>query len=434
MTNRTTAILLFILLSLGVAAQSVRDEIAANPCLSASNYLAYIEPRKPLTPAPAGYEPYYISDYCRHGSRYLTNKRDYDYVVRVLQHADSAGVLTAKGRDLLAKTRLMRDDADGRAGELTQLGTEQHRRIAERMYTRFPEVFAGAADIDARSTVVIRCILSMENQLQQLLRHNTKLQIRHDASQHDMYYMNLTDKALNNQKENAETRKLFADWQNAHVDCKPFLARIFSSTAYSADSIDGMELTSKVFSLAGILQDTELRKQFSLYGFFTTDELYNLWSLSNLWWYLHYGPSPQNGGRQPFSQRNLLRNIIATADTCLRLRHPGATMRFGHETMVMPLACLMELNTFGQPVADVSKLEASGWVNYRLFPMAANIQLVFYKNVDNPYAGGKLNDDILVKVLLNEEEATLPLKPVTGPYYRWSDVRRYYLQKLDSYK
>jgi hypothetical protein len=41
---------------------------------------------------------------------------------------------------------------------------------------------------------------------------------------------------------------------------------------------------------------------------------------------------------------------------------------------------------------------------------------------------------VLVKVLLNEQEATLPIKSDIAPYYRWSDVRQYYLNKINSYE
>jgi hypothetical protein len=48
-------------------------------------------------------------------------------------------------------------------------------------------------------------------------------------------------------------------------------------------------------------------------------------------------------------------------------------------------------------------------------PMAANMQIAFYRN-----GGG----DVLVKVLYNERETALVgLAPVKGPYYRWQDVR-----------
>jgi hypothetical protein len=36
----------------------------------------------------------------------------------------------------------------------------------------------------------------------------------------------------------------------------------------------------------------------------------------------------------------------------------------------------------------------------------------------------------LIKVLLNEKEATLPLSSDLAPYYRWSDFRDYYLRKV----
>jgi hypothetical protein len=38
-----------------------------------------------------------------------------------------------------------------------------------------------------------------------------------------------------------------------------------------------------------------------------------------------------------------------------------------------------------------------------------------------------------VKVLLNEKEATLPIDRSQHPYYKWTDLRRYYLNKLNAY-
>ena len=72
--------------------------------------------------------------------------------------------------------------------------------------------------------------------------------------------------------------------------------------------------------------------------------------------------------------------------------------------------------------------------------MACNVQFVFYKPIDP--ASKK---PILVKVLLNEEEATLPIAayPIPSaeergsmgiPYYSWQDVRNYLLSKCNSTK
>ena len=43
----------------------------------------------------------------------------------------------------------MADMAEGRLGELTSVGARQHRGIAKRMYTNFPQIFADGTEVDA---------------------------------------------------------------------------------------------------------------------------------------------------------------------------------------------------------------------------------------------------------------------------------------------
>ena len=65
---------------------SAKDEIAANRYLAGSNYLDYDRQLSttPLTPAPKGYEPYYMSHYGRHGSRWLIWEGDYSLPMNTL--------------------------------------------------------------------------------------------------------------------------------------------------------------------------------------------------------------------------------------------------------------------------------------------------------------------------------------------------------------
>jgi hypothetical protein len=409
-------------------AQSARDEIKSDTHLSASNYLAYPGPTQgDLTPAPEGEKPFYLSHYGRHGSRYLINNDEYKRPYEILKAADEAGKLTPLGKDVLKRVKLIYDEAYKRLGELTPLGAIQHRQIAKRMYERFPEIFEGNAIIDAKSTIVIRCILSMENELQQLLLMNPRLNIRHDASEHDMWYMNFTDKELTGKRSNFETQRAYMEFVDKHRNYERAMGALFNDAEYMEKNVDAWRLNNYLFKLASNLQSTELHKRITLYDIFTDEEIYSNWQIENVRWYLSYGACPLNGGQQPFTQRNLLRTIIEEADSCIRLRNPGATLRFGHETMVLPLTCLMEINEFGLQETNMERLESKGWLNYKVFPMGANIQFVFYrKNVDDT--------DVLVKVLLNENEVTLPVKSKTAPYYKWSEVRDYYLQKLNAFK
>ena len=69
-------ILPFLVFPLCMQGQTAREEIDENPALAGGKYYAYEAPDVQLTPAPAGYTPFYISMFARHGSRYLTRKRN----------------------------------------------------------------------------------------------------------------------------------------------------------------------------------------------------------------------------------------------------------------------------------------------------------------------------------------------------------------------
>lgn len=423
------------------SAQSYKDVIASNPKMAASNYLAYPTPTQKITPSPSGYEPYYLSHYGRHGSRYLINPKQYSRPIAILAHADSLGILSENGKYALKAARMMSAEAYNRYGELTGLGAEQHRQIASRMIERFPEVFSGETNIEARSTVVIRCILSMENELQELMRRNNKLNIFCDASEHDMYYMNnYKDHFVDSLRRLPSVKQAYDDWTKRHVDNSRLISSLFTDKDYADKLKNGNQLAEDLFQLATIAQNSEIGKEIDLYHLFTTDELYHLWEQTNTWWYLNYGASAVSGGRMPWLEKPLVKDIVEKADSCLKLNHPGATLRFGHESVVMPLVCLLDINGYGLQTANVDSLEQYGWINTKIYPMGCNVQFVFYRPTVE--SGKKItDDDILVKVLLNEEEATLPIQPAKGlrfkenvkanPYYRWSDARKYFLSVVD---
>ncbi len=411
-----------------LSAQISRQEIRENITRSGANYYAYPGPQQEsLTPPPTGYTPYYISHYGRHGSRYLIFDGDYDVAYHILMRADSASQLTPFGKEVLNKVVMIRQEAYKRYGELTLRGAEQHRAIGRRMYERFPEVFKGQTRIDAKSTVVIRCILSMENALQELYALNPQLDIRHDASEHDMWYMNFDDRVLNKLKMPAEVQQAYDEFCHRHQHNDRIMRQLFKNERYWKKEVDSQDLAYHLFKLASNLQSTELRREFTLYDIFNEQEIYDLWLQTNAWWYINFGPCPLNGGISPYTQRNLLHVMLNEADSCLQLPHPGATLRYGHEVCVMPLVCLLELDNYGRAIDDLEQLDDEGWFSYRIFPMACNVQLIFYR----PDNG---EGDILMKALLNENEARLPLTPVEGPYYKWKDFKEYFNNKLNVFE
>jgi len=84
---------------------------------------------------------------------------------------------------------------------------------------------------------------------------------------------------------------------------------------------------------------------------------------------------------------------------------------------VLPLAYLIGLKETlgGRP--DPKNLYKTISID-KIIPMAANIQLIFYRKEGS--------DDVLVKFLLNENETSIPVKTDCAPYYHWKDVKHFW--------
>jgi len=403
---------------------SAKDEIAANHYLAGSNYLDYDRQlsTKPLTPSPKGYEPFYMSHYGRHGSRWLIWEGDYTLPIRALKSAHENGKLTEMGEETLQKLEAIFSTTEKRLGDLTTVGERQHHGIGKRMAQNFPEIFKTKnLKIDARSTVVIRCILSMIAECEELAAANPTAQIHNDVSESLQYYLNQPWEGI--VKEEGKTGdKEYHDAEVKYTHPERLMKVLFNDQQWVYNNVMAGDLMRRLFDVATNMQshDTDIE----LLSLFTDEELYDQWRIRNVGWYLDYGASPVSGTKMPFSQLNLLKNIIETADTVTQTQ---ATLRFGHEVCVMPLACLLELDNCGMAVENLDELDTY-WRNYRIFPMACNIQLVFYR----PKKGKE--GDILVKALLNEREAYMPVSTDQWPYYKWKDLREYYLNKIAAFE
>lgn len=403
----------------------------ADPYQAGSQYLAYPRPNygiPTLSESPDGYVPFHMEHYGRHGSRWLLNDGKYDKPVEQLELAQKYGKLTPRGEDLLAQMKVIRDESRNRVGELTPLGHRQHREIARRMFSNFPELFTPGTHVDAKSTVIIRCILSMANEIAELQTLCPELIVTCDASRTTQKILayNSTDTVAKKLGREA-TEKYMDDYEANFPKPMEFISKVYNDPQFVADSIGEWKAFRSIFDVAVNTQSHD--NQESMYDLFTPEELNNEWLINNADWYLTAGNTPLTKNRVPYNQRVLLRNIIESADTAMVSPRQSVNLRFGHESIVLPLTILMELNDAAYETTDLSTL-ADHWRNYEIFPMGSNIQMIFYRPKDTKTYSP---DDVLVKVMLNEAEATLPVTPVQGNYYKWSDLRSYYRSKLDSF-
>jgi hypothetical protein len=398
--------------------ESVADKLLANPHLAGNNLLAYPDSGLPqLSLPPAGYQPFHIEHYGRHGSRWLIGAADYQGPVTTLQMAAQRGCLTPEGATLLGLLEAVAADAAGNYGRLTKLGAEQHRGIARRMFANFPEVFAGEARVDARSTQVARCMLSMSNELVELAALNPSLRISMEAGDCLQPILNACEFDTVAIRIKNSTWPELQRYERLKLNPVSFAQRLISDIEFVADSVNVYDFFNRVFEIA--LNEQNHQRSDSLLHFFTPEEILEKWEASNARWYLQYGYAPQTGRRMPRMEQNLLDDILSHSLEAINDGQCSATLRFGHDTDLLPLACLLHLDGLDCEIADLDSI-AERWQAYRMFPMAGNIQIVFYRNPADSYA------PILVRVLLNEREARLPLTafPSTATFYRWDDVKK----------
>jgi hypothetical protein len=374
-----------------------------------------------------------MSHYGRHGSRWLISDGNYSHPIATLKMAKEQGKLTPVGEKTLETLEAIYATSTLRLGDLTTVGERQHHGIGKRMTQNFPEIFKKkGVMIDARSTVVNRCILSMIAECEELAAANPTARIHNDVSESLQYYLNQQwdgiVKMLGKSTGDKEDMEYSLRWTHP----ERLMRILFNDQDFVYNNISAGALMRQLFHVACNMQshDTDLE----LFSLFTEEEIYDQWRQKNIGWYLDYGASPVSGGIMPFSQLNLLKNIIETADTVTQTQ---ATLRFGHEVCVMPLACLLELDNCGMAVENLDELDKY-WRNYRIFPMGCNIQLIFYKPLPTkPKGKGKglpKPGPVLVKALLNEREAYLPINTNQWPYYNWEELRDYYLNKIAEFE
>lgn len=407
-----------------------KDQMSAeNLGKFAGSVYEYIAPTEPLTPAPKGFKPVYLTHFGRHGSRFLDNASNYDRPYNILKEADDAGALTDFGKDVLRRVGIIRAEADQRAGDLTPKGMQQHRDIARRMVENYPELFKDGKTIMARSTTSHRVLVSEYSALMQIIRMRPKIRIDYDSSNHDEPWMYTEDRAVS-----AHKRKINAavqEFNQRHTHPERLMKALFKDPAYITD-VQGRDqsgsLYSSLYDLASYAQGSD--PGVDLNDVFTYDEWYDLFLINNMRWYSQGGYSPLTDNVVPYGHCVTLQNFIDFADEALAGNGVSVMLRFGHEVTLMSFFSLLDLNGSGYSTDDLESV-ADHWVAYDLAHMGGNVQWVFFRD---------RKGDVIVKFLMNEEEATLPesvpfYKDGKGreqkPYYRWEDVRKFYQDKID---
>lgn len=405
--------------------QTSRQELSATPEKAGGVLYAYPYCAAEYTPAPEGYYPFYISHFGRHGSRYLTEDSQYKWSLEVFEAAHKDKTLTPVGTEVYRRLQAVWLEAEDCGGDLSPLGVSQQREIAGRMYRSFPEVFAKGSALSARSTIVVRCVLSMDAFCERLKELNPQLEISRQASRKYMRYLDhQTPKALAFRAQKEGWRQDHHRFTEAHTNPERLMKTLFNDTLQATFRVEPTALMRSLFQIAVNMQN--MQSDITLFDIFENGELFDLWQCGNYHHYLNSGPSATSGGIMMYNAAPLLENIIESANRVIAGGGCGADLRFGHDGNIMPLAALLHLKGCYNSKSDPEDFY-SVWNDFKVAPMAANIQIVFFRKEGT--------EDVLVKFLHNENEIFIP--PVTSdvlPYYHWKDIKAFYRKVLDKGK
>lgn len=405
-------------------AQDPRTLIAANPERLAGVHHVYEAPESIVdTKAPRGYRPFYISHYGRHGSRYMFDTSKQDKVLSVLDPIAADGLLTAEGMTMYNDFKALREAHEGMAGYLTQRGAREHRDIAHRLLKRCPQVFRqkDRREIVAVSSTVQRCLQSMANFVGQVRSEYPNLNV-------SMYsgprYMTGILMESSKKKDLMLQRSIIDSTLNAMFDPQRVMTAWFSDTAAVKKhfgTYDPRHLIYDIYFESCIAQclDEQIPTALSL---LTEDELFNLWYADNMRVLNGECLTVENDSNRAETASYILRDILDKADAAMADgSRRAADLRFGHDSGLMPLLALMGIE--GYPVRSIrGASDPGGLFVFNTMPMGSNLQIVFYRNK---------NGDVLVKFIRNEMETSIPdLKPVSGPYYKWSEAKEYLSGKI----
>ena len=421
MNHKYATLCLLAVLNLTATAQTSRTELRAHLDLASGNYCNYPNPTGHVTPAPDGYEPFYVTHYGRHGARYMTDNKAYDYAITKLDTAKTLGLLTPYGEDVLRRLNIAAADASQRAGDLTQLGGRQHRAIAHRLCVNYPSLMQQAISVKANSSTVRRCMLSMANFCQELMIMNPSLTITMDASEHDMYYIIPNDSIeIPKSETDAALYEKLDTFRHQMLNGRHQFEKLFTDPARAGEFIDHYKFTNGLWNIAADM-DCLPELGLSFKDLFTDDEYIDGFRAYNASWCLWEGLMP-GSQHSYYAIYPLLRNFLDEADIALASGKPSVRLRFGHDSVVLPFAFILGVKEAICGIDDMEDLH-NHFAIFRLIPMAGNVQLIFFKKEGS--------DDILVKFLMNENETSIPIPTDCYPFYHWKDVRSYYRKMLE---
>lgn len=389
--------------------------------------------------APAGFAPVFTENVSRHGSRAATDGDDGDLVLALVEKAEAANGLTAKGRAFGPKVRALQAAMSGVGyGDLSGRGEQELRDTATRLARRLPGLFATIAKTGERIDVVSsgqgRAVDSANIYAGTLAEQDPELKplIGPTRTDVDLLYFHKAagGKAyrdyLANDQRLATTLKTITDQPRTHSAARSVLLKLFRPdfvAALSAD--DRVAAAQAVYNLYAIApamrEESPGGRSWGLEKFISARDADWFGYLSDAEDFYEKGPGFADSDITYKMAGVLLDDFFKQVEAKRAgTSDLGAELRFTHAEEIIPLAALMGLpgSTRGATTTRPYTYATNPWRGASVAPLGSNIQWDVYRK----------GDTYLVRMLYNEKETPFkqPCRPISkgSTFYNLNELER----------
>ena len=371
-----------------------------------------------------GYEPFYISHYGRHGSRYSYTSEVYTRILDMIAEGEKTGNVTDYGLGLKERVSDIYEKIQYRIGDLTDIGWAQQRRIAGIMVRDYPEAFGKGSSVTACASGSVRSIMSMSSFCVEIARLSPETEL---IAHQGLEYIQPTAPNMGKNPfryKGPEIKMPYEETPEEFLKRRfpgymDVLGRIFHDPLAALGEHSHFKTMDHLYMLVSGMNSLtpDVKADFS--DIFTPGEFVQMWEVDSYMRFDEYY-------RYRTSCSAIFDDMMAKAEGRIASGVPGTDLRFGHDHCLMTLLMIADIDGFGRIPEDPDNLVQQ----FRTFcsPMAGNIQWVFYRP-----ARKSSSREILVNVLLNGQNASVgDLERVEGNLYRWTDLKAYMGSRIDS--
>ena len=408
MYNKITLIIVCILVGFNLFAQPSLEQCSGTAMLY--NVPSDVESKF----FPDTLSPIFINHLGRHGARYPTSNKDFDYIINILSKAKSDGALTNTGNNILNELIYIRGKIGNSWGLLTKRGEQEQRGIAKRDKERFSTLLSNNSKIEAISTYVTRCIESMDAFTNELKLISPNLIIKKNSGKQYDNILRFYDvnKEYLEYKEGGDWKDIYDDYVLEKIVPAMFINKLFNN-GYTLQGRQKKEIYMAYIKITQIMPCLEIENNLDL--LLNYEDNFTYWQTQNLRQYLVKSASKVGKDLPIKIAKPLMEQFINVADSVISgEKDCSAYFRFAHAETIIPFAALARIKGAYEPNSSINLLYKN-WQDYKVSPMAANIQWVFYK--------GK-SGEIYLQVMLNENIVEIDgLNYIGNKIYKWREFK-----------